>query len=97
MKALTAAQTKVLDWIKAYVREKGYAPTRSEIAEGMGFASGNAAEEHLQALSRKGAIRITPKVARSIVVVDQGADGAGVAGSAPRTGRAPWPFPGDRT
>ena len=46
----------------------------------MGFASTNAAEEHLQALARKGAIRITPRVARSIVVVAQEKPGAG-----------PWP------
>lgn len=80
MKALTQAQTKVLDWIKLYIGNNGFAPTRSEIAEAMGFASTNAAEEHLQALARKGAIRITPRVARSIVVVAQEKPGAG-----------PWP------
>lgn len=80
MKALTQAQTKVLDWIKRYIGDNGFAPTRSEIAEAMGFASTNAAEEHLQALARKGAIRITPRVARSIVVVKQEQPGAG-----------PWP------
>lgn len=80
MKALTVAQGKVLDWIKTFIGNNGFAPTRSEIAEAMGFASTNAAEEHLQALARKGAIRITPRVARSIVVVAQEKPGAG-----------PWP------
>lgn len=80
MKELTQAQTKVLDWIKRYIGNHGFAPTRSEIAEAMGFSSTNAAEEHLQALARKGAIRITPRVARSIVVVNTEKPGAG-----------PWP------
>lgn len=70
MKGLTPAQAKVLEWVKKFIKENGYAPTRTEIAVGMGFASSNAAEEHLQALERKGAIRMTSRVARSIVVLD---------------------------
>lgn len=70
MKGLTPPQSSVLEWIKKFIAEKGYAPTRSEIAEGMGYSSPNAAEEHLQALQRKRHIRMTPRVARSIVVLD---------------------------
>lgn len=70
MKGLTPPQSSVLEWIKKFIAEKGYAPTRSEIAEGMGYSSQNAAEDHLKALQRKRHIRMTPRVARSIVVIN---------------------------
>ncbi|HZN25417.1 MAG TPA: transcriptional repressor LexA, partial [Burkholderiales bacterium] len=40
--------------------------TRSEICEAMGFRSPNAAEEHLKALARKGAIEMIPGASRGI-------------------------------
>lgn len=67
-KQLTARQAEVLAWINKFKAEKGYSPTRKEIAEGMGFKSANAAEDHLQALAAKGALRITPGIARGIVI-----------------------------
>ena len=41
-------------------------PTRSEIAQACGFRSANAAEEHLRALARKGAIELLPGASRGI-------------------------------
>lgn len=67
-KTLTPRQAEVLAWIRKFMAEKGYAPTRAEIAGGMAFASRNAAEDHLKALKTKGAIRMTTGVARSIVL-----------------------------
>jgi repressor LexA len=66
---LTDAQERVLTFIREYRIEKGFPPTRAEIARAMGFKSPNAAEEHLRALARKGAVRITPSVARGITVL----------------------------
>jgi len=43
-------------------------PTRAEIAASMGFRSANAAEDHLRALDRKGAITLTPGMSRGIRV-----------------------------
>ena len=48
------------------MHETGYPPTRSEIASKMGFKSPNAAEEHLRALARKGAIEVLPGTSRGI-------------------------------
>jgi len=48
------------------LQETGYPPTRSEIAGEMGFKSPNAAEEHLRALARKGAIEMMPGTSRGI-------------------------------
>ncbi|WP_323752069.1 transcriptional repressor LexA [Marinobacter sp.] len=63
---LTARQSQVLDIIRRYLDETGYPPTRAEIAAELGFRSANAAEEHLRALARKGAIEMVPGASRGI-------------------------------
>lgn len=63
---LTARQTEVLELIRTYIAETGYPPTRAEIAAELGFRSANAAEEHLRALARKGAIEMVPGASRGI-------------------------------
>lgn len=67
--SITERQQSVLDFIKKFQREHGYSPTQREIQEGMGFKSSNAPVNHLSALERKGFIRRTPWVQRSIVVL----------------------------
>ena len=64
MLKLTLRQQQILNYIKDYLSETGYPPTRSEIAQKMGFRSPNAAEDHLRALARKGAIEIQPGASR---------------------------------
>ncbi|NMT64739.1 transcriptional repressor LexA [Marinobacter orientalis] len=71
---LTARQTQVLEIIRRYVDETGYPPTRAEIATELGFRSANAAEEHLRALARKGAIEMVPGASRGIRLPDVEAD-----------------------
>ena len=66
MDKLTHRQTVVLDFIKSYIADTGYPPTRADIARELGFRSPNAAEEHLRALARKGAIQMTPGRSRGI-------------------------------
>ncbi|GJM13995.1 MAG: LexA repressor 1 [Pseudohongiella sp.] len=66
MLKLTSRQEEILDYVKDYMQETGYPPTRSEIANKMGFKSPNAAEEHLRALARKGAIEVLPGTSRGI-------------------------------
>jgi repressor LexA len=66
MHALTPRQAEILEFIRRYQQETGYPPTRSEIAQEMGFKSPNAAEEHLKALARKKAIEIVPGASRGI-------------------------------
>lgn len=66
MKPLTARQQEVYDLIKVHIDVTGMPPTRAEIAKELGFRSANAAEEHLKALSRKGAISIRPGASRGI-------------------------------
>lgn len=72
MENLTARQAQVLDLIKLYIADTGYPPTRAEIAQELGFRSANAAEEHLKALNRKGAIEMIPGTSRGIRLPDDG-------------------------
>ena len=66
MEKLTARQQQVLDVVRQHINETGYPPTRADIARELGFKSANAAEEHLKALARKGAIEIIPGASRGI-------------------------------
>jgi repressor LexA len=63
---LTPRQQQVLDVIKSHIEDTGYPPTRAEIARELGFKSANAAEEHLKALARKGAIEMIAGASRGI-------------------------------
>lgn len=63
---LTPRQAQVLDLIRKHISTTGYPPTRANIAQALGFKSPNAAEEHLKALARKGAIEIIPGTSRGI-------------------------------
>jgi len=66
MTKLTPRQSQILAFIKRCLEDNGYPPTRAEIAQELGFKSPNAAEEHLKALARKGAIEMTPGASRGI-------------------------------
>ncbi|WP_114416513.1 transcriptional repressor LexA [Marinospirillum perlucidum] len=66
MQKLTKRQQEVLDIVKQAMQEKGMPPTRAEISRLLGFKSPNAAEEHLKALAKKGAIEMMPGTSRGI-------------------------------
>lgn len=63
---LTKRQEQILELIREHVHSTGYPPTRAEIAHELGFRSANAAEEHLKALARKGAIEMVKGQSRGI-------------------------------
>ena len=63
---LTARQEQILNLIRDAITTTGFPQTRAEIAAELGFKSANAAEEHLKALARKGAIEITAGTSRGI-------------------------------
>jgi repressor LexA len=77
MEELTDRQNEILRLIKDLTEVSGYPPTRAEIAERMGFRSVNAAEQHLRALERKGAIDIAEGASRGIRVRDARPSGRG--------------------
>lgn len=63
---LTPRQEQVLAIVRQHIEDTGYPPTRADIARQLGFKSANAAEEHLKALARKGAIEMIPGASRGI-------------------------------
>ena len=68
MAELTPRQAEILEVIQYLIEETGMPPTRAELARQLGFRSVNSAEEHLQALKRKGAIELVPGTSRGIVL-----------------------------
>lgn len=80
MYSLTSRQEQVLQLIKSYAEETGYPPTRAEIARILGYKSPNAAEEHIKALARKGAIEIIPGASRGIRIAEVEQEGLPIVG-----------------
>ncbi|WP_085246618.1 transcriptional repressor LexA [Gilliamella mensalis] len=66
MRPLTERQQQIYDLIKDNIQTTGMPPTRAEIAKKLGFRSANAAEEHLKALAKKGAIEMIAGSSRGI-------------------------------
>ncbi|MBK5936199.1 MAG: transcriptional repressor LexA [Halorhodospira halophila] len=75
MDTLTDRQREILELIRRSVAERGYPPTRAEICQSLGFRSPNAAESHLRALARKGAIEMRRGASRGIRLTDAAARG----------------------
>ncbi len=67
MSDLTARQAEILQFIRDTLEASGYPPTRAEICTAFGFSSPNAAEEHLRALERKGAIRLVEQLGLPLI------------------------------
>ena len=68
---LTPRQAEILEFIRHTVENSGVPPTRAEIATALGFRSVNAAEGHLKALARKGAIELLRGSSRGIRLVQE--------------------------
>ncbi|MCZ7564179.1 MAG: transcriptional repressor LexA [Burkholderiales bacterium] len=68
MNDLTRRQAEILQLIRESIESSGFPPTRAEICRVLGFRSPNAAEVHLRALERKGAIEILDGTARGILL-----------------------------
>jgi repressor LexA len=71
MAPLTERQAQVLLWIREFISRAGFPPTRAEISKALGFRSPNAAEEHLRALARKGAIELLRGASRGIRILER--------------------------
>ncbi len=64
-KTLTKAQNRALEFLRDYVRDRGYPPSIREMKDGLGLASHSAIQNCLSALEKKGYIRRSSK-ARAI-------------------------------
>ena len=80
MQALTPRQQEILQLIRDFISDTGMPPTRAEISQKLGFRSANAAEDHLRALARKGAIEMIPGSSRGIRLPEAANEGLPVVG-----------------
>jgi repressor LexA len=65
--SLTARQKEIYDFLLQVIREKGYAPSITEIGSRFKIASTNGVADHLKALEKKGYIRRMGKRAIEMV------------------------------
>ena len=71
---LTDRQQEALDFIRAYIEERGYPPTMRELADGLGLSGPKGAKEYMDILERKGYIRREPESSRALTILDGGLD-----------------------
>jgi repressor LexA len=65
---LTKRQKEILDYLGAFIEDKGYAPSFEEIAEAFGYSSLATVHEHLSNLERKGYLRKSYNESRSLEI-----------------------------
>jgi repressor LexA len=65
---LTPRQAEILEVIRDHIAEHRRPPSHPELARALGLASTNGVFKHLAALERKGAIELSPGLARGIRV-----------------------------
>lgn len=88
MTELTPRQQQILQWLREFLARSGLPPTRVEMCRALGFRSPNAAEQHLRALARKGAIELLPGASRGIRLREAGRPlAAGLVPGLPVVGR----------
>src|SRR5256712_4476898 len=66
MDDLTARQRRILEFIRATVRERGYPPTVREIGEAVGLTSSSSVHSQLANLERRGLLHKVPTKPRAI-------------------------------
>jgi repressor LexA len=68
---LTSRQSRILQFIKSAVSDRGYPPSIREIGEVVGLTSTSSVHSQLSALERKGYIRRDPTKPRAIEIFDE--------------------------
>src|SRR5262249_43865582 len=77
--ALPLRQAKVLEFVLTYSRENGASPTVREVMAFLGVRTPRGALIHLQALTKKGFLKHTPRIARGYRAANEGSPAAAVA------------------
>src|SRR3989442_15594009 len=76
---LTKRQKELLDFLRTYIAEHGYAPTLDEIGRHFALGSLATVHKHLTNLERKGRIRRLANHSRALELTEVPAAGAAVA------------------
>jgi len=71
MARISRSRLNILNFIRSFIQEKGYAPTVRDIARGCSISTSSVVQHHLNVLERQGHIQRDPQVFRSIRLVDK--------------------------
>jgi len=74
MEKLSQKQVKVLEFLKDFIKEKGYAPSVREICDAVGLKSTSTAHGYLERLELKGFIKKDPQRPRTLIICDGSSD-----------------------
>ena len=69
VEGLTDRQRQILEFLAETVAERGYPPSVREVCDALGLASSSTVHSHLQALQKKGYVRIDPTKPRAIEIL----------------------------
>lgn len=72
MAVISKTRLRVLNFIRAFLQERGYAPTVRDIARGCNISTSSVVQHHLNVLEKQGHIQRDPQVFRSIRLVETG-------------------------
>ena len=67
----SSTRTRILNFIRDFAKERGYAPTVRDIVKGCNISTTSVVQHHLDKLEREGYIRRDPQVFRSIRLVEK--------------------------
>jgi len=67
----TNTRLRILNFIRRFLKERGYAPTVRDIARGCNISTPSVVQHHLNILEREGYIRRDPEVFRSIQLLER--------------------------
>ena len=76
MASLTKRQKEVLDFLRNFIRERGYSPSLEEVGQALGMSSVASVHKHLTHLAEKGYIRHEQNRKRSIEIGGEDFSGA---------------------
>ena len=72
MAVISKTRLRILNFIRAFLQERGYAPTVRDIARGCNISTSSVVQHHLNVLEKQGHIQRDPQVFRSIRLVETG-------------------------
>lgn len=72
MQAPTPRQLEVLRLVRDFIRDKGYPPTKRELAKLLNVSSPTGVTNILDAAEQKGLVRLIPFISRGIQITEAG-------------------------
>jgi repressor LexA len=68
---MTERQRLVYDFIQAFMKIKGFAPSYAEIAQGLKMTSKSNIHRHVHTLKSYGLLKVQPYLVRSMKIIDK--------------------------